>query len=81
MIASVMRSGNNAVCVVTAATVVGVGGDVGGVRDGGERIHVYDALGRSEPVEIRRLVQDFIPGRRSSSIVNHAHVKNGFVCV
>ena len=37
-----MRSGNNAVSVVTAATVVGVGGDVRGVRDGGERVHVYD---------------------------------------
>ena len=37
-----MRSGNNAVSVVTAATVVGVGGDVRGVTDGGERIHVYE---------------------------------------
>ena len=37
-----MRSGNNAVSVVSAASVVGVGGDVRGVRDGGERIHVYD---------------------------------------
>ena len=37
-----MRSGNNAVSVVSAATVVGVGGDVGGVRDCSERIHVFD---------------------------------------
>ena len=37
-----MRSGNNAVSVVSAASVVGVGGDVGGVGDGSERIHVYD---------------------------------------
>ena len=42
MVVRGMRSGNNAVSVVTAATVVGVGGDVRGVRDGGERIHVYD---------------------------------------
>jgi hypothetical protein len=42
MIVSGVRSGNNTVSVVTAAIVVRVGGDVGGVRDGGERIHVYD---------------------------------------
>ena len=42
MIVSGVRSGNNAVSVVAAATVIGVGGDVRGVRDGGERIHVYD---------------------------------------
>lgn len=42
MIVSGVRSGNNAVSVVSAATVIGVGGDVGGVRDGGERIHVDD---------------------------------------
>ena len=36
-----VRSGNNAVSVVSAATVVGVGGDVRGVGDGCERIHVY----------------------------------------
>ena len=41
-IVSGVRSGNNAVSVVAAATVVGVGGDVRGVRDGSERIHVYD---------------------------------------
>ena len=37
-----LRSGNDAVSVVAAATIIRVGGDVGGVRDGGERIHVYD---------------------------------------
>ena len=37
-----VHSGNNAVSVVSAASVVGVGGDVGGVGDGSERIHVYD---------------------------------------
>ena len=42
MITNGMRSGNNAVSVVPAASVVGVGGDVGGVRDGSEGIHVYD---------------------------------------
>jgi hypothetical protein len=42
MITSGMRSGNNAVSIVSAASIIEVGGYVRGVRDGGERIHVYD---------------------------------------
>ena len=43
MVMDGVRSGNNAVSVVSAATVVGVGGDVRGVGYGCEKIHVYNA--------------------------------------